>query len=61
MGFFVHLIGVVYMVIVLVAKITMLMWEISFCFKAADAATNSFYRWRKDLRKHKKSRSKNDR
>ena len=61
MDFFVHLIGVVDALNVLVAKVTLLMWEIDFCFKAAKAATDAFWRFRGSLRKHKKSRSKNDR
>ena len=42
MDFFVHLIGVVDALNVLVAKVTLHMWEIDFCFKAAKALPRVF-------------------
>ncbi|WP_302188539.1 hypothetical protein [uncultured Lactobacillus sp.] len=60
MDFLVHLIGAVSMLNVLVAKATLLMWGIAFFFRATHAAANAYWCFREDLRKHKKSRSKND-
>lgn len=60
MGFFAYLFGVVYMANALVAKATLLMLGIALFFKAATKATDEFWRFRNNLRKHKKSRPKND-
>lgn len=60
MDFFVHLIGAVSMLNVLVAKATLLTCSVAFFFRATHAAANAYWCFRNDLRKHKKSRSKND-
>ena len=60
MDFLVHSIGAVSMLNVLVAKATLLMWGVAFFFRAMHAATDAYWRFRENLRKHKKSRSKND-
>ena len=54
MDFLVHLIGAVSMLNVLVAKATLLMWGVAFFFRAMHAATDAYWRFRENLRKHKK-------
>ena len=60
MGFFAYLIGVVDTANALVAKATLLLLGIALFFKAATKATDEYWRFRKSIRKHKKSRPKND-
>ena len=60
MGFFAYLFGVVDAANALVAKATLLMLGIALFFKAATKATDEYWRFRKSIRKHKKSRPKND-
>ena len=60
MGFFAYLIGVVDTANALVAKATLLLLGIALFFKAATKATDEYWRFRKSIRKHKKSRPNND-
>lgn len=60
MGFFAHLIGAVDAANVLVGKAALLMLGIALFFKACALATDEYWRFRKSIRKHKKSRPKND-
>ena len=60
MGFFAYLFGVVDAANVFVGKATLLMLGLALFFKTATKATDAYWCFRNDLRKHKKSRPKND-